>query len=151
MITSLADAYGAIEYATNPFEFDHTNYYVKEMGANLKKRFFCFEKLHPIDCFVDYKLLSLRLESRFMKDDKRTVNIDPGYLELAKLVLASTKNFDHRVYLNKGIYADVQLRYHGGGFIANVWTYPDYKEKGVVEFFTKIRSSYLNELRKKQP
>ena len=118
------------------------------MGPDLCKTFICFEKLFAIDCFVDYKLLSLQLESRFMRAEKRTVNIDPGYLELAKLVLASTKNFDHRVYLAKGIYADVQLRYHGGGFVANVWTYPDYKEEYVVNFFTKIRTTYLDELRK---
>jgi hypothetical protein len=85
-----------------------------------------------------------------MKQNRRIVNIDPAYLELGKLIVASTKNFDHRVYLDKGIYADVQLRYHGGGFIANDWTYPDYRDQKIIDFFTQIRTSYLNELRTKQ-
>jgi hypothetical protein len=146
-VAHLVQRYGSIEFQTAPAAFSHTAYYAAEMGDDLRKAFVCFEKLYPIDCFVDYKLLSLRLETRYAVHGKRTVNIDPGYLELAKLVLASTKNFDHRVYLGQKIYGDVQLRFRGGKFVANEWTYPDYRQQASLDFFARVRRAYLNQLR----
>ncbi|HNY92028.1 MAG TPA: DUF4416 family protein, partial [bacterium] len=76
---------------------------------------------------------------------RRRVNLDPGYSEAAKLVLATTKNFGHRIYLGQGIYGDVQLFWRKGRFQSNPWTYPDYLEAKSLEFFSALRQDYLKE------
>ena len=77
----------------------------------------------------------------------RTVNIDPGYIDRMKLVLATTKDSSHRVYLGQGIYADVELIYRSGSFVCLEWTYPDYREKFAIEFFNTVRDAYLAQLK----
>ena len=90
--------------------------------------------------------LTNELEASTAHRGRRSVNYDPGYLEAAKLVLATTKNFDHRLYLGNGIYGDVQLRFRKGAFAAMDWTYPDYQQQSVLDFFHLVRSWYLRRL-----
>lgn len=133
-----------IREKSEPFSFTHTNYYQNEMGDNLQKIFCAFsETIDPMQ-IVDFKLYTNELEKKFSHQGQRRINIDPGYLEAAKLILATTKNFSHRIYLGKGIYGDVQLFWRNGQFQFNPWTYPDYKEPANMEFFTHLRHLYMN-------
>ncbi len=121
-----------------------TSYYDAEMGPSLEKFFAAFGSLMDPGELVDLKLYAMGVEDAFRKGGQRTVNLDPGYLEFSKLVLATTKNFDHRVYLAQGIYADIQLRYRRGRFQVNDWTYPDYKSDLAIEFFSEARQRYVD-------
>lgn len=138
--------YGEVDFATEPFRFTHTKYYEQEMGPNLLKQFFSFRKLLSPENLVAMKLFAIAIEKRFSIDDKRRVNLDPAYLELAKLVVASTKNFAHRIYLGQGIYGDLQLRYRKNDFVIHEWTYPDYRESFFMEFLRKVRTAYFQQL-----
>lgn len=139
--------YGMIDVESPPFAFSHTQYYEKEMGPDLMKQLFSFERLEKREHLIEFKLFSLQLEKKFSKGDRRQVNIDPGYLELSKLVVSSTKNFDHRIYLGQGVYGDVQLRYRKGQFVTNEWTYPDYGSQIVLDFLLQIRKIYSDRLK----
>jgi hypothetical protein len=134
---------GPVADRSEIIRFDHTHYYDEEMGSDLNKRFYAF--LHPIDPadLASFKLFSNEIEDRLSQEGRRHVNLDPGYLEAAKLILATTKNFSHRIYLAQGIYGDVQLFWRHGCFQFNPWTYPDYKDDRVLLFFTRIRGAYL--------
>ncbi len=139
----LVEAFGPIQQMSSVFDFTHTTYYQKEMGSALKKFFCCFDNLiDPMDV-VEVKLKTNAIEEHLNKDGRRLVNIDPGYLEAAKLVLATTKNFSHRIYLGKGVYGDVQLFWRQGRFQSNPWTYPDYLDSISLAFFTEVRKGYL--------
>ncbi|MBN2356440.1 DUF4416 family protein [candidate division KSB1 bacterium] len=143
IIKMLADKYGPCGDKSLPFSFNHTSYYASEMGQNLHKFFCAFtQTIDPMD-IVDIKLFTNDLEWQFAEGDRRRVNIDPGYLEAPKLILATTKNFSHRIYLGKGIYGDVQLFWRHGRFQCNEWTYPDYREPQTIQFFTRMRNKYL--------
>jgi hypothetical protein len=134
---------GNIAMASEPFQFNHTRYYEDEMGSQLFKLFYAFEKLiDPMD-IVRIKLFSNQIEEKFSDQGKRRVNLDPGYLEAAKLILATSKNFSHRIYLGSGIYGDVQLFWRNGRFQMNPWTYPDYQEQQTLLFLTRLRDHYL--------
>jgi hypothetical protein len=143
----LKKEYGELDLVSSAFSFNHSQYYADEMGSALDKRFISFKNPNSIDCFIEFKLLSLKLENNFAVEGRRRVNIDPGYLESAKLVLASTKNYDHRIYLGKGIYGDVQLRFREGQFVDNPWTYPDYLTETAQTFFKKTRTIYFSQLK----
>jgi hypothetical protein len=144
----LTEKFGAIDTLSAIYDFIYTQYYAKEMGVNLQKQFLGFEKLIRPEGLPDIKLMTNEIEQRFSWESKRQVNIDPGYLTGAKVVLATTKNFDHRIYLGKGIYGDVHLRYRGNKFLLTEWTYPDYREMIVIEFFARLRKKYMKEYRK---
>lgn len=139
-LRQMTTAFGAVRYHSDMFQFNHTTYYSKEMGPDLVKQFFAFE--HPIDPtrLVDIKLYTNEIEDQSRKPTGRSVNIDPAYMELPKLVVATTKNFSHRIYLGKGIYGDVQLYWRGGKFAGNPWTFPDYKQPSILNFFTLVRN-----------
>ncbi|MFH1287247.1 MAG: DUF4416 family protein [bacterium] len=140
----LTEKFGNIDLRSEIFDFTHTNYYEKEMGRDLKKEFISFEKLIRPESLSDIKIFTNQIESQYLKDNNRQINIDPGYVDLAKLVLASTKNFTHRIYVGKGIYAEATLFYQDKGFRAWPWTYSDYKSQISLSFFEKARSVYHN-------
>jgi hypothetical protein len=138
----LQKQFGAIDYKSNVYDFDYTDYYKKELGENLKRIFFSFKKLVMPDTINVIKLYTNRIEKTLGSPGLRKVNIDPGYLDLAKLVLATTKDFSHRIYLGKGIYAEVTLIYKNGCFQPLDWTYPDYRTQNYITTFNKIRDIY---------
>lgn len=128
--------------------FTHTAYYNKEMGENLFRQWVLFQKLVFPDILVELKHKSNEIEKKFLnKDGGRIINIDPGLVSLNNIVLASTKNYTHRVYLGKGIYAEVTLIYKQGQFRPLEWTYPDYHEKTALRFFTEARTILKNRLK----
>ncbi len=125
------------------FPFSHTQYYVNEMGSSLSKYFAGYSfQIYP-DEILRYKLITVDLERSFMVDGKRIINIDPGYVALEKVVAASTKNFSHRIYLGSNIYADLQLYRKKGVFRSLPWTFYDYKQPFVLNFFDELRNNLL--------
>ncbi len=139
----LEECFGPVELASDTFDFDYTDYYESEMGAGLKRRFVSFERPVRLDDIVGIKLATNDLESRLAKEIdstvSRPVNLDPGYLTHAKVVLATTKDYSHRIYLGRGIYAEVTLHYHKGEYQPCEWTYPDYRSTDYGRFFLEMR------------
>ncbi len=128
---------------------DFTAYYKKEMGSGLTKKIISFERLIPPDELADIKIETNSLEKEYMKESKRGVNIDPGYITQAKMVLATTKDYSHRLYLSKGIFADLHLTWFAKSFHPQPWTYPDYAQDMIIEYFNKLRTIYLKNLSSK--
>ena len=139
----LQAAYGAIERVSPDFDFHHTTYYEKSMGAGLKKRFLVFASLRPSDILPDVKNFTIGLENDFAAlgrhTEERPLNLDPGLLQLGKFLLASTKDQGHRIYMQDGIYAEVTLRFEAKGFECWPWTYADYREPAIREFLAEAR------------
>ncbi len=146
VLKKLAGIYGEIDIRSEPYSFNHTDYYKDEIGDNLKKFFISFAELIDPQMIADIKIQTNKLENTHSEKNRRKINIDPGYVTPAKLVLATTKDYSHRIYLSKGIFGDVHLNMHKGKFKPNPWTYPDYREEFVLEFFEKVRKVYLESL-----
>ena len=142
----LEDQLGPIDTQSHLLEFDYTNYYEPEMGSGLKRKFLGFGRLASPEALVDLKLFTNRVEQTFAINGRRTVNLDPGYLTAARVVLASTKDFAHRLYLGKGIYGEVTLLYQKKDFRALPWTYPDYRSEAYRQFFRELRRVYMAQL-----
>ena len=136
------DEFGEILCENEIFDFDFSNYYDDEMGVPLKKQFWVFARLFDPAELPAWKLKTIEMEERFAEHGRRRLNLDPGYVDSAKLVLATTKNFDHRIYLGQGIYGDVQLRFRHGHFVTNEWTYADYQQPEHLVFFESAREKY---------
>lgn len=138
-----AAAWGNIALASDVFDFTETDYYAATMGAGLKKTFFAFEKLIDPAALPELKLQTNRWEEEYAEaaehDVARPLNLDPGYVTEAKLVLASTKDHAHRIYLRDGIYAEVTLHFRDKRWQSSPWTYPDYQRDDFQAFFTQCR------------
>ncbi|MBW2083491.1 MAG: DUF4416 family protein [Deltaproteobacteria bacterium] len=147
VITELSLSYGPVDWESPPLFFDRTRYYEKEMGWPLHRRFVSFEQLIPPDDLVKIKLETNQLEEQHVFEGKRLVNIDPGYIGLERLVLATGKNYVHRIYLGKGIYGDLTLVFKKGTFRALEWTYRDYADPEMIEMFNQIRKRYTEQLK----
>ena len=146
--TVLAEAYGVIVLRSTPMPFTQTTYYEREMGANLTRLYVAFEPLVSMTTLAATKHITNRLEARWSTPQgQRYVNIDPGYLDLAKVVLASTKDHSHRLYIGEGIFAEVTLRYRQHAFQPWEWTYPDYRVPATLTFFHQLRELYKRQLR----
>jgi hypothetical protein len=128
-------------------DFDKTNYYKEEMGPTLKRIFYGFERLVDLDNIYKVKIGTNRLEEKLSRYGKRTINIDPGYIDMAKLVLFSTKDFTHRIHVGSGIYAEVTLHYRDRSFNPWPWTYPDYQSKEYLEILHKFRDIYKEQIK----
>jgi hypothetical protein len=143
------EQWGPVALASPRFDFDDTPYYEPAMGRGLRKQFLAFERLIDPAALVEHKHQANRWEEtyRTLSDwpESRPLNLDPGYLSEAKLVLATTKDRDHRLYLDRGIYAEVTLYYQRGtGWREREWTYPDYRRREYHEFFARCRT-YLRQ------
>jgi hypothetical protein len=143
----LSENYGGIDFISAQIPFHYTDYYAEEMGAPLVRRFIFFDMLIRPESLPDIKLLTNNVEDTFSVGGKRHVNIDPGYISQAHLILATGKGYTHRPYLRDGIYADLTLMYRGKSFHSLPWTYPDYSEKPFIEMLNRIRSRYLIQLK----
>lgn len=148
VMEQLPDIYGETDWISPEIFFDRTRYYEKEMGWPLYRRFLSFKNLIPPEMLVDVKLKTNGIENSYLNGPKRRINIDPGYISLERLVLATGKNYIHRIYLGKGIYADLTLVFKRGGFVTLDWTYPDYADPEMIDSFNTIRNQYLEQLRK---
>ncbi len=139
-------AWGELAFVSPAFDFSETDYYRASMGEGLKKQFFTFQKFVDPAKLVDFKLQTNQWEMEYAAlgrhAESRPLNLDPGYLTLAKLVLASTKDHSHRLYLGRGIHAEITLTYRSGGWQPHEWTYPDYRRADFQEFFTQCREEF---------
>ena len=144
----LSQYFGPIEDEAGPFPFDSTGYYKDEMGTGLQRRFFSFRDIIIPENMSEWKLLTNSIEEKFFQQGsrQRMVNLDPGYLTSATVVLLSTKNYSHRIYIGKRIYAEVTFLFAKGKFVSLPWTYPDYKTREYLCFFEKMRDSYKRHL-----
>jgi len=149
----LTARYGPLDAWSDEFPFDFTRYYEAELGPGLRRRFVSFAELIEPGRLAEIKRVTNDLEQELaeVRDGEtcRTINLDPGYLELSKLVLATTKNSAHRVYLGKGIYAEVTLQYRNQRFVPLPWTYADYRTADYHRFFLQVRRHYHEQLRER--
>ena len=146
----LTDAYGPVDHRSPIIPFGFTNYYEPEMGPALDRVFYSFERLIEADQLPEIKRQTNNIEGEMtplLKTVRRPVNLDPGYLEQAKVILASTKNFYHRIYLGKGIFGEVTMQFKNNAYQFFPWTYPDYQSKEYQEFFLNLRQIYRSQLR----
>jgi hypothetical protein len=121
------------------FDFSHTSYYIPEMGENLVKYFALYDRVEHPDGLPDYKIQAVSIEDSLLRDGKRVINIDPGYVAMEKIVAASTKNFTHRIYIRDNIYGDLQLYRRKGRYTPLEWTFQDYSFDLTIGFFEKAR------------
>ena len=150
--TVLAQTYGTIVLRTTPLPFTQTTYYEREMGPHLTRMYVAFDPLIDIATLATVKHTTNRLEATwYTVQGQRRINIDPGYLDLAKVVLASTKDHSHRLYIGDGMFAEVTLRYRQHAFQPWEWTYPDYRLPATLVFFQQLRELYKAQLRRCGP
>lgn len=140
----LIELLGPVAMTSEAFQFTETSFYEASMGTELEKRFLAFEKLADPGTLADLKRRTNSLEAEYASEfeypEQRPLNLDPGYITDAKLVLATTKDRDHRIYLGDGIFAEVTLHYKRSGWSVNRWTYPNYQRPDFHEFFTQCRN-----------
>lgn len=147
-IAVLSDKYGSPDYVSAIAPFNYTDYYRQEMGEGILRRFLAMERLIEVEKLPDIKLATNKIEDKFSSGNKRQVNVDPGYLSAAHLILATGKGYAHRPYLRDGIYADLTLIFQEGKYSALPWTYPDYAGEKLKMMFAGIRAKYLLQLKK---
>ena len=144
----LEKKFGEIDFESEKIDFNSTGYYYPEMGKPLSRHFISFKKLRRPEQVIAIKLYCIRLEKKFALNSRRKINIDPGYLNEAKLVLTTTKDFSHRLHLDKGVYAEVTLRYLNNSFSEFSTTFPDYRTSRYKEIFLNIRKIYRRQIKK---
>ncbi len=143
---ALAKKFGEIDFKTAKMPFSHTDYY-NSIGKNLFRVFISFRKLIKREEIVKIKLYTNRLEKKLSGKEKRRINIDPGYLTLSNVYLATCKEFFHRAYLTEGVYLENEYRYVAKRFEPWDWTYPDYRKQEYLEFFYRVRKIYAEQLK----
>jgi hypothetical protein len=151
----LSGLLGPVDMVGDIMDFDFTHYYDAQMGSPLYRRFVAFSQLASPDTIVEAKLGTNRIEKEIAASvapslpavaPARAINLDPGYIESSKLVLASMKNFSHRIYLGRGVYAEVTLMYRKVGWDALPWTFPDYASGRYGPFLTAVRERLREQL-----
>lgn len=145
-----SEHWGTLVRSSDVFEFSETDYYTPTMGQPLGLRIFAFERLVDASRLVEMKLATNTWEDAYQErsdaDVQRAVNLDAGYLNEAKFVLASTKDHSHRIYLDRGIYAEITLSYRRTGWEAHRWTYPNYRRTDYQSFLTECRTEFRRAL-----
>lgn len=148
------ETWGPLVLESPRFAFTETPYYEPSMGPTLQKTFFLLAPLYDPAALVDTKLRTNAWEEEYARSaghpELRPLNLDPGYLTLGKLVLASTKDYTHRIYLDRGIYAEITLYYKHRRWQHHQWTFADYRRADYQAFFTACRD-YLHRHRREDP
>jgi hypothetical protein len=134
----LTARFGPFE-SSEAFAFDQTDYYDEELGTPITRRIIAFDALRPLDELADIKLWTNSVEGRFAVDGRRRFNLDPGFITMQSLVLATGKNFSHRIYLRDGIWADLTLMWQRKRWVDFPWTFPDYAGEAMKTRLTKLR------------
>jgi hypothetical protein len=144
---ALVRVFGEIALRSDPFPFDTSEYYHDEMGDGLERRWFCFQALCGAELLADTRLVTDNIEDAFSTGGKRRVNLDPGYLDFGKLVLASLKQAHDKIYLGRGVLAHTCLRYRAGDFVAPDHSFPDFQDGRFNSFMLRARKLYKSLLR----
>ena len=138
---ALCMQYGPVKDIFPEYEFSaYTKYYDAEMQGKVYKQIVVFERLINPEDIAAIKIYTNTLEKGFSINSKRQINLDPGYLTITNVILVSTKNFTHRIYLGKGIYAELTLMFKKDGPQDFAWTYPDFKSASVKDFLWNERN-----------
>jgi hypothetical protein len=151
-LTDLQTEFGEVDLESTPMEFRFTDYYFKEMGQPLLRYFVSFSRLiDPADLAV-IKVWTNSLEQKYSQraGGIRVLNIDPGYLTLTAFILATSKNYAHRIYLGKGVFAQQELLFEKRKIQTLDWTYPDYRSYEYQEILRKIRGIYAAQIKLRQ-
>lgn len=143
----LEKEFSKIDYISETILFDYTDYYIEEMGNPIYRLYLSFESLIYPYQISDIKKRTNDIENILKVDGKRKVNLDPGYISMSNLVLATTKNYSHRIALSPEIYAEVTLIYRNNSFCPLEWTYPDYKDPNNILIFNNIRKILSKQLK----
>jgi hypothetical protein len=146
---AIEKTWGPLDFLSEVRPFDYTTYYDREMGRPLFRRWAAFRTLVPQDLLVHIKWQALDLEQQWRLGENRQINLDPGLITAERLVLATGKNYSHRIYLGRGIFGDLTLVFYQGSYQPLPWTYPDYQDQQSLWMFNKIREKYLIEIQKK--
>ncbi|OGR09970.1 MAG: GTP-binding protein [Desulfobacterales bacterium RIFOXYA12_FULL_46_15] len=144
----LEEQFGPVDMISRWMEFAYTDYYYKEMGSPLFRKVFVFKPLIAQEELARIKERTNEIEERFAISGKRNINIDPGYLVSSRFILATGKEYSHRIYIGRKVYADLTLMYSKKqGFKTLPWTYPDYASQSMIAFLSKVRDKYLLDLK----
>jgi hypothetical protein len=147
LANELVKLFGPVDLISAWFPFDFTPYYHNEMGSPLFRRMLAFKNLIEQSNLAGIKIRTNAIEQKYARHETRSVNIDPGYMLLERFVLATGKNYSHRIYIGKGIYADLTLIFESGAFRKLPWTYPDYSDKVMLEYLQQVRNKYALDLK----
>ena len=152
-IDTLSDKFDRLDVSSEVWPFDKTDYYNEQTGSRILRKFVSVDKLIDPGKLAKIKLQTNKIEQKLAKVLKlplsRPVNLDPGIIEPSKLVLATTKNYSHRIYIGKKMYGEVTLIYDKGDWQPQAYTYPDYKQQCYMDFFDKVRTRLLEQLKSK--
>ncbi len=143
----LARWFGPLDRESDIFPFDFTDYYEKEMGPGILRQYVSLKELIAPGDLAAIKLTTNRIEEELSEEGRRTVNLDPGYVDLSKMVLATTKDATYRVYLREGIYAQSTYFFQDGSYRSWEWTYADYRTETAISFFNRVRKEYKQRLK----
>ena len=144
---ALSSTFGPVDITSGWFDFNYTDYYRDEMGSPLRRRMFAFRQLVAQEDLSAIKLHTNALEAVYTLSGRRRVNIDPGYLLYERFVLATGKNYTHRIYIGQGIYADLTLIFQKGRYRPLPWTYPDYASHEIGDFLMHVRTQYASDIK----
>jgi len=150
MLHELEAKFGPADGVSEVFPFDQTGYYDAELGTPITRRLIEFETLCPLDELANIKLFTNSIEAKYGEPGKRMFNLDPGFITTQRLVLATGKNFSHRIYLHDGIWADLTMIWQKKQWVEFPWTFPDYAGGDMKTRLTKLRQSYKNKLNKQK-
>jgi hypothetical protein len=147
-VAILVGKYGPADAVSQVLPFDKTDFYAEEMGPGLKRIFVSFRRLVRREIISRVKAATNRLELRLSRHSRaRKINLDPGYLTEANVCLATTKDFQHRVYAGRGIWVENTLRFRRGAWEDWEWTYPDFRTEEYKRWFSELRAAYRAQLK----
>ncbi|MGM0643344.1 MAG: DUF4416 family protein [Thermodesulfobacteriota bacterium] len=147
----LEEKFGRADMVSRWFDFDFTSYYHREMGTPLFRRMVVFEPLVGQADLAGIKQECMRMETLYQRGENRRINIDPGYLVPSRFILATGKDYAHRICIGKHVYADLTLIYKKHDFAPLEWTYPDYADRRMRDFLLKVRAKYLMDKKRSTP
>jgi hypothetical protein len=148
----LEGMYGPVDMESPVLPWDHTEYYTEEMGSGLQRKFIFFKRLISPGDIADIKLKTTELEGGYLNESGgRGINLDPGYLDSARVALVSTDDYSHRLYLGGGIYGEVTLIYSGNDYMILPYSYPDFRSRKYRDLFKTARKLYQTEIKKRRP
>lgn len=147
LLTTVQQAFGPIDLISQPIPFTVSQYYDAEMGPGLIRTFVSLATLISPGALADIKIRTIEIEQLYAQDSRRRINLDPGYLDYNKVVLASTKFGGQKIYLSKGIYADLTLFFFKQRFQSFAWSFPDFRDGYYDEFLLGVRELYREQRR----
>lgn len=146
----LEGIYGPADMESPVWPWEHTDYYTDEMGSGLQRKFIFFQRLIHPRAIADIKRRTVGLETDYLNETGgRKINLDPGYLDSARVALVSTDDYSHRLYLGGGIYGEITLIYSGREYQVLPYTYPDFRNREYHDLFKRARSLYQEEMKKR--